>query len=181
MKTVTAVVAVTAAAGVATGLWNLYLYYNRAEIAKRRLIARAGVIVHTVLDELTKVDDDEIEDVTDIVRSSVIDSVENTVVAKRRVRARAPFRAYLVKIGKAKFGRLKYGPANVLCVRKYLYDACIAHGVLARHINENVDIATEMVFVPTSTELVRLAIKHTQHVKDARAVEALLGDGSCDT
>jgi hypothetical protein len=162
------------------GAWKVYNHYNRAGIYKRKLILSADKVVKNVIDEMNKSSDDEIDDVTDLVNVNVIDSVDNSVVAKRRVRSRAPFRAYLVKIGKAKFGSINHSNANVLCVRKYLYDACIAHGVLARHICDNVDIATELVFVPTVSELTKLAIRHTRTVRDIRDVASILGVDSSD-
>lgn len=116
-----------------------------------------------------------------MVSALALDTIETSGKVKRRVRAKAPFRAYLVKIGKAKFGRLRNSEANRLCVRKYLFDACVEHGVMARHIMDNVDFATEMVFIPSASELARLAIKHTQFNVDCKGIEAELGfDSACN-
>jgi hypothetical protein len=65
--------------------------------------------------------------------------------------------------------------ANYLCVRKYLYDQCVEHGVLARHIAFNVDFAAEMVFVPAAWELRQAAVQGDKLVKHRCAVEGALG------
>jgi hypothetical protein len=62
-----------------------------------------------------------------------------------------------------------------MCVRKFLYDACVSHGVLARHINENLDFAVEMVFIPTKSDMIRMAMRKTAAVSDCTKVAALLG------
>jgi len=141
----------------------------------RKIVDKVNIEVGQVFDCIESSNIDVVDDVADIVSNNAIDSVDTVGKVKRRVRCKAPFRAYLVKIGKAKFGRLKRNEANRMCVRKYLYDNCIEHGVLARHIMDNVDIATEMVFIPSASELKRLAVKKTQYNLDCKMVETHLG------
>ncbi len=81
---------------------------------------------------------------------------------KRAVKHAGSFRNFLVKSGQAKFGCPTRNEANRLVVRKYLYDICVDHGLLARHIVDHLDIATELVFVPSNNILVAAAIRHTQ-------------------
>jgi len=159
---------------------SVFDHFNRHNTVARKCIDKAENEVRAALNHMDSANVDEIDDVTDLVSANVMDSVENNVVAKRKVRSKAPFRAYLIKIGKAKFGKLKLNEANRMCVRKYLYDACIGHGVLARHIVENVDFATELVFIPTAAELTRLAVKHTRLVQDNKKVASILGVDTTD-
>jgi siderophore synthetase component len=72
---------------------------------------------------------------------------------------------YLVQMGKAKFATPQRTEANKLVVRKYLYDLCRERGLLARHINDHLDIATNLVFVPSRDELTGLAIPFTERSK----------------
>jgi len=162
-------------AGLAYCGKKAYDYYYRHRAVARAVINQVNSEVQTVIDHVNDVIVDEVDDVTTIVSANAIDSSDNSGGVKRRVRSKAPFRAYLVKIGKAKFGLLRRTDANILCVRKYLYDNCILHGVLARHINDNVDFATELVFVPMRDELCKLALKHTSVVSDCHSVAAVLG------
>lgn len=82
--------------------------------------------------------------------------------AKRVVRHRGVFRNFLVRSGQAKFGCPARNEANRLVVRKYLHDLCVEHGLLARHIADHVDIATELVFIPSRQQLTAAAIRHTE-------------------
>ena len=52
--------------------------------------------------------------------------------------------------------------SNELVVRKYMYDYCKDHGVLARHIASNLELALGLFFIPTKEEVVGLAIARTQ-------------------
>lgn len=140
--------------------------------------AKAENQVLQVVDEFENGINFEIDDVTDVVSSNVIDAVEIKTKVKRRVRSKAPFRAYLVRIGKAKFGVLSDTPANRMCVRKYLYDACIEHGVLARHIADSLDMAVGLVFVRTDAELINVAAASCNYVKKQSWVASLLGGHS---
>jgi hypothetical protein len=72
------------------------------------------------------------------------------------------FRHYLVNTGKLKFGCPTRNEANLQVVRKYLFDICKDHGLVARHIVECLDVATELVFVPSRSELLALATSHTE-------------------
>lgn len=101
--------------------------------------------------------------------------IESAKPVRRVVRHRGMFRSYLVQQGKAKFGSPRRTTANVLCVRKYLYDLCVEHGLLARHIVENLNFATEAVFVPTKDELLALAVHHTSLAKIRGEVADELG------
>lgn len=76
-------------------------------------------------------------------------------------RKKGLFRNYLVQQGQAKFGCPIRNEANRLVVRKYLLDICLDHGILARHVSENLDVATELVFVPSRDHLLALAVAHT--------------------
>ncbi len=104
------------------------------------------------------------------------EELEQTVRRKPVRRHGGVFRNYLVQEGKAKFGTPTRSSANTLVVRKYLYDKCREHGVLARHINENLDFAVEMVFVPSENELIAAAVRHTESTKlRCSTYEALVG------
>lgn len=138
---------------------------------------KAETQVLQIVDEYDNGINFEIDDVTDVVNSNVIDAVEIKTKVKRKVRQRAPFRAYLVRIGKAKFGVLSDTPANRMCVRKYLYDACIEHGVLARHIADSLDIAVSLVFVRTDSELINAAAASCNYVRKQSWIASLLGAG----
>ncbi len=91
--------------------------------------------------------------------------VEDAIAASDPIRARRHkgyFRNFLVQTGHAKFGCPIRNEANRLVVRKFLYDTCRDAGLIARHINEHIDIATELVFVPTKGQLTALAVAHTE-------------------
>jgi hypothetical protein len=128
-------------------------------------------MVAKLSEEIMEGSDLTLDEVTVEVDDGVLDTIDVGSKKKRRPRARAPFRSWLVKVGKAKFGTPRKTEGNRMCVRKYLYDHCVEHGVLARHVWENVDIATEMVFVPTDMELQCAAI---QSVPDVRAAHRLM-------
>jgi hypothetical protein len=149
-------------------------YYGKRNMA----IRAATLIVNEVSTEMIDGIEMTVDEVTCVVGDDVIDSIDITAKKRRRPRAKAPFRSWLVKVGKAKFGTPRRTEGNRMCVRKYLYDQCVEHGVLARHIWENVDIATEMVFVYTEFEVECAAIKHVQSVKENQALVASLGGTS---
>jgi hypothetical protein len=162
-----------------------YTLYNVGSAVYRRwfgkrsaLINRAQNMVVKVFDELNHGVDLEVDDVTVVVPSTVMDSADIKAAVKRRVKTKAPFRSWLIKVGKAKFGLVSRTEANRMCIRKYLYDQCIDHGVLARHIWENVDFATEMVFVPTEVEMLTAALSHTNIVRGNNKMLASLGKSS---
>jgi hypothetical protein len=157
-----------------------YAYYRHLTRHRREANKHIATAENEVREVATWVETDltlEIDDVTDVVSSQALDVMDNTITVQRKVKRRqkAPFRAYLVKIGKAKFGLLKRNEANKMCVRKFLYDACVIKGVLARHIIENIDFATEMVFIPMAYELNEMAVRSTTLAKDRDAVAAVLG------
>jgi len=104
--------------------------------------------------------------------------VEELLEAKavgRAVRKKAQFRNYLVQQGQAKFGCPIRNEANRLVVRKYIFDVCVERGLIARHINDHIDIATELVFVPSRTQLTALALNFTELTKTRRQVANDLG------
>jgi hypothetical protein len=160
---------------IGAAAYGCYRAYDKWFSAKARIIKKAAKVVETLKDEMKNGFDLEIDDVTDVVNVNTIDSIDVGSKIKRKPRAKAPFRSWLVKIGKAKFGTPKRTEGNRLCVRKYMYDHCVEHGVIARHIWENVDIATEMVFVPTKYEMECAAVQHVQGVKDAQRIYKALG------
>lgn len=84
------------------------------------------------------------------------------VVRARPKKHKGLFRNFLVREGKAKFGCPSRTQANQLVVRKYLYDLCKEHGVYARHIVDNLDIAAELVFVPSHSQMVAASVRHTK-------------------
>lgn len=163
-----------------------YAVYRRLTRHNRKAKQFIATAESEVREVITHVEADlslEIDDVTDIVSNDTLDVMDTSVAIKRKVkrRCKAPFRAYLVKIGKARFGLLKRNEANRMCVRKFLYDACVVKGVLARHIIENIDFATEMVFIPMAYELTEMAVQHTTAGKDRNAVATILGrDSGCN-
>lgn len=87
---------------------------------------------------------------------------EDQVKERRPHKHKGVYRHYLVQAGQAKFGCPSRNEANRLTVRKFLYDTCVSDGLLARHINEHIDIATELVFVPSRQQLTAAAVRHTQ-------------------
>jgi hypothetical protein len=92
----------------------------------------------------------------DIVVDDVIDKVT------KRVSKKPLFRSYLVQMAKGKFGTPKRTKANTMAVRKFMVDLCLEHGIVARHITANVDIATALVFVYSKEELLAKAIARTE-------------------
>lgn len=166
------------AAATAKVAYSCYKYFTRHERRAARIVSSTQLQVEQVIDEVTN-GIDFAEDVLLEQCTDAIDTAVTTAVTKRRiVRAKAPFRAYLVRCGKAKFGSLKRTTANIMCVRKYLYDLCVEHGVLARHISENLDFATTLVFVPMRDDLRAHAIMKTLVVSEAFSLAKLLGFGS---
>jgi hypothetical protein len=105
-------------------------------------------------------------------------SVDDSTIGDNRkvVKKRGLFRNYLVQEGKAKFGCPKRTEANRLVIRKYLYDRCVDHGVLPRHIAMNLDFAVETVFVPTDDDIVARAVPHTYVAKRKTALRDYFGD-----
>jgi hypothetical protein len=85
------------------------------------------------------------------------------------------FGSYLVQQGKAKFGTPARSNANRMVVRKYLYDICTDAGLKARHIIDHLDIATELVFVPSRVEIVAMAVQHTKQTKSRVKTATELG------
>ncbi len=118
-------------------------------------------------ERITNNDNDDHIDIEDVL--ATVDIEERTPV-RRRVRHRGLFRSYLIQVGKAKFGTPTRTAANTMCVRKFLYDECVSHGVLARHIVDNLDFAVEAVYVPSRSELLAKAVRHTKLAEIRSAV-----------
>jgi len=107
------------------------------------------------------VTDDEAAELQELLEVSLTSEFPEAV--KKRIRKhRGSYRNYLVQVGQAKFGCPSRNEANRLCVRKHLFDTCVADGLLARHINDHIDIATELVFIPSRSHLTAAAIRHTE-------------------
>jgi hypothetical protein len=149
--------------------YGLYKRFYSDWFKAKEVVAKVDVEVRDVLNEVENGFDFETDQISEIISAQTMDVIENTTT-KRKVRAKAPFRAFLVRAGKAKFGLPNVTEANRMCVRKYLYDICISHGVVARHIAENVDFATEMVFIPTAWEMRTAAITKTNTTKGKERV-----------
>jgi hypothetical protein len=88
------------------------------------------------------------------------------------------FRNYLIRMGKAKFGCPRKNEANRLVIRKYLYDLCTERKLIARHINEHLDIAVAIVFIPSKDELVAEALSNTERSKVLLQAREALGGGA---
>jgi hypothetical protein len=91
---------------------------------------------------------------------------------------RGLFRNFLVRMGKAKFGCPKRSEANRMVVRKYLYDLCVERKLIARHINEHLDIAMALVFIPSKEELISEAMSQTGRSKILLQAREALGGGT---
>ncbi len=133
---------------------------------KERYIAAAAVIQneHEAVTTAESFDD-----------STCVEELITTGAIGRAVRKKAQFRNYLVQQGQAKFGCPQRNEANRLVVRKYLHDVCVDRGLIARHINDHLDIATELVFVPSRNQLLALALSQTELTKTRHGVRDDLG------
>lgn len=118
---------------------------------------------------------EQITDILDIEDVSETVDIEPKEVVRRKVKHRGLFRSYLIQVGKAKFGTPSRTGANTLCIRKFLYDECVKHGLVARHIVENLDFAVEAVYVPSKHELLAKAVRHSNTVKRRFSVSRELG------
>jgi hypothetical protein len=105
----------------------------------------------------------------------VDDYFEDAKSEFKKVRHHGLFKNYLVSCGRAKFGSPIRNNANLLVVRKFLYDVCKEHGVLPRHIQANLDFAVELVFMPSKDELLARAVRHTEIYQERIAVRDELG------
>lgn len=134
-----------------------------------RYVARAE-------DLLKEVDGTSLVEEEDVFEDCVDSGKKRTYV-----RHKALFKSYLVQQAKAKFGTPTRSAANMMCVRKYLYDECVKHGVVSRHIAQNLDFAVEATFMPTDAELLALAVRRTKLFQDRVDVRAALGGGPTPT
>lgn len=148
--------------------WGKYWYTKKSTAEKLIEIAERIVVL-----------DEKIHDAPgDLDVNDALEEVDLQVTAgkvRRRVRHHGLFRNYLVMSARAKFGCPGRTGANVLVVRKFLYDLCVEHGVLARHIVENLDFAVEVVFMPSTADLLAKAVRHTKRYEERTRVRDELG------
>jgi len=152
-----------ALATVALGVGCAWVKYWWNGNAKARIVAIAEKQLRALVDE----------DVVEI--DEVLTDVGTHDKPKRKIRKRGLFRNHLIQIGKAKFGCPTRTGANLLCVRKYLYDACVEHGLITRHIAMNLDFAVEAVFVPSTSDILARAVSHTKKARSQVAKRNLFG------
>jgi hypothetical protein len=86
------------------------------------------------------------------------------------------FRNYLVGQARAKFGQMDDNKANRLVVRNFVYNLCVENRLTTRHMNDHIDIATSLVFVPTDEYLTSLAYKLTAPVRIRNEVRRRIDD-----
>jgi hypothetical protein len=146
-------------AAVSAGVFVYRWWSHWREI--RELVAKADAEVREVMSS----DDGEdlaINHFLDVASEQL--EYSKTEAPKRRVRrhCRGLFRKYLIRQIKAKFGTVADTAANRLVLRKYGYDICREHGVIARHIVENLDFAVEAALIPSDRDLVNRAMKHSE-------------------
>jgi len=141
---------------VATG-YGIYKWYAD-DVSK--FIAKA----QESLEAVNLIDNDHTDAVANEFDEVVVEP------SRRKVYTHALFRNYLIREGKAKFGLIKRNEANRLVLYKYLSDLCIVKRVSTRHINENVNHAVEMVFIPNDIELEALAIPHVKESRRRRKI-----------
>jgi hypothetical protein len=144
----------------------LYRWWVR-DADLRAIVAKADA----ALVDLTSPSDEL--DVDELIEDDRI--VDFSSEKPKRVREKAPFRKYLYRQGKAKFGTPSCNSANRMVVRKFLVDVCKQHGVIARHIADNVDFVTEAIFVPSDDELVSMAVSKTSTAGKQRDIMRRLG------
>jgi len=123
-----------------------------AKSLKERYIVRAATL-QNLHETITQAED--------LTTETEVEQLLEKRAVGMAVRHKGYFRHYLVQSGQAKFGCPVRSEANRLVVRKYLYEVCVERGLIARHINDHVDIATELVFIPSREQLTALAIPHT--------------------
>jgi hypothetical protein len=159
-----AAVALTAVAGKV--MYSSVRHWWGARTLRQLYVARAGDIQNEFEVNIMATEGDEPTEVENLV-----DTKTKSVPRKHA----GSFRHYLVNQGQAKFGCPARNEANRLVVRKHLYDVCLDAGLIARHINDHLDIATELVFVPSRKQLTALAIAHTDLTITRRMVSNDLG------
>jgi hypothetical protein len=146
-----AAVALTATIGKVSYGWGKY-WWNKRSLKDRYITVAAG--------EQLEVELVENEDLSEFDTPEKSDSTGDAPILANRHKGR--FRSYLVRSAQAKFGCPLRNEANRLVVRKYIYDLCTERGLLARHIVDHLDIATELVFIPSRAQLTAAAIRHTE-------------------
>jgi hypothetical protein len=156
-----AALALTAVAGKFA--FNSARYWWNKKSLKQIYIAKASV------EQLVHEQNDATDDTVDVVE------LLSKKAIGRAVKHKGVFRNYLVQTGKAKFGCPTRNEANRLVVRKFIYDLCTDHGLIARHINDHIDVATELVFIPSREQLTALAMAHTELSKVRLGVSDDLG------
>lgn len=160
--------AVVVVAGQVAFKWIKYWYTKKTVAEKYIELANDELKLIERCDDYHRIPVDIDEVIEDI-------DIEPREKKRTKVKHRGLFRSFLVQTGKAKFGTPVRTAANKLCVRKFLYDQCIASGLLARHIVENLDFAVEAVFVPSRVELLAKAVSKTTIAERRREVSQELG------
>jgi len=94
-----------------------------------------------------------------IMRNSACDDVYNNGLPECK---RKSYVAKLVNIGKAKFGLMTLRVANRNIVRKFLYEECVKHGLRPSHISRILDLATNLVFIPSKFEVESVEVLASQ-------------------
>lgn len=145
------------------------LVYNSARFWWNKKSLQQIYVAKAAEEQLTYEINAPTDDTTEVVE------LLNKKAVGRAVKHKGSFRNYLVQTGKAKFGCPTRNEANRLVVRKFIYDLCADHGLIARHINDHIDIATELVFIPSRDQLIALAMAHTELSKVRLGVSHDLG------
>jgi len=154
---------------VAKTAYSLGRYWWNRESLKEKFVRRADKEIRDV--DIVSVLELELQDVI-----AEEEEIPDAPMAARKKRVRhGLFRSYLVQQGKAKFGTPRRSAANMLVVRKHLLDVCVDAGLITRHINQHLDIATALVFVPSEAELIGLAVAHTKRSKERVGLRDELG------
>lgn len=139
-------------------------YWWNKKTLKEAYISRAATVQNQY--ELAEVTPEESLEIVELLEQKAVGTA---------VRKKAAFRNYLVMAGKAKFGCPVRNESNRLVVRKHLHDLCVDRGLIARHIIDHLDIATELVFIPSREQLIALALPHTELSKIRVGVSNDLG------
>ncbi len=132
-------------------------YWWNKRTLREIYVARASA-VQLEYEAVTDEQADNLDEIIDRALSDGATKLEKTAARRHK----GVYRNHLVQVGQAKFGCPTRNEANRLTVRKFLYDTCVSDGLLARHINFNIDVATELVFVPSRHQLTAAAIRHTE-------------------
>jgi hypothetical protein len=130
-------------AGAKLYLWDRLRLKHSEQVAARK-----------ALDSLDRHVAGEVEDMVR-VGPQPANPIPNQVgpIKKVKLRKRAPFISACARAAKVQFGLPEDTLANRMCVRKYLADLMKEHGMRPIAVSQFLDIAVEMVFIPTEDEL----------------------------